>query len=419
MSGKLNSDSLAILLLGTNLAIPYKAEHAPKPLTPKEWEDLSLHLRGAGLRPQFFLEKSSAEWRQQLDLSAQEIERIEQLLSNSGLLSIELERLSNSGIWVTTRAEEHYPTRWKKLLGQKSPIVVYGAGDPSMLRPREEGVAIVGSRNTDEAGANFATQLGTRCAQEGLIVVSGGARGVDQLAQSSALYAGGKVVSILSEGLEPNMKKKDLRNGVLSGNLLVLSAVHPRTRFTAYNAMARNKYVYTFAHYGVVVASDADKGGTWSGAVENLENGWVPTLVRKGAVMPKGNTRLLELGASPIMENFGEITDISLRDLLRKAKAGCQQVALSHERNQAGVDLFEIVWPYIESELMDPKNETELANSLHIQTSQMLDWLEKAQQIGRVEKRGNGYIASRPETSRNDSEKMIKMKQPSLFDADR
>jgi DNA processing protein len=416
MMEKLTPDSLAILLLCTNLAIPYKAENAPKPLTPKEWEDLSLLLRGASLRPQFFMEKPVIDWMQQLELSTQEVQRIEQLLSRSGLLSIELERLSNSGIWITTRAEDNYPTRWKKLLGQKSPIVMYGAGNPSLLRPTEEGVAIVGSRNTDDAGANFTSRLGTLCAKEGLLVVSGGARGVDQLAQSSALESGGKVVSILSEGLEPNMKKKELREGVLSGRMLVLSAVHPRTRFTAFNAMTRNKFVYTFANYAVVVSSDAEKGGTWSGAKENLDSRWVPLFVRSGASVPKGNLRLIERGGAPIADALWEEHNQSLHDFF--LNESLKRKESSNQRNAGAVDIFEIVWPYIESELMIPKNEEELADSLHIQPSQMIDWLQKAEQIGRVKKQQNGYIATRPLTARKNTEKMIKFQQASIFDTD-
>jgi predicted Rossmann fold nucleotide-binding protein DprA/Smf involved in DNA uptake len=60
--------------------------------------------------------------------------------------------------------------------------------------------------------------------------------------------------------------------------------------------MGRNKLIYTLADYGIVVASSANKGGTWSGAMENLKNEWVPLFVVTYDDMPEGNQLLLERG---------------------------------------------------------------------------------------------------------------------------
>lgn len=49
------------------------------------------------------------------------------------------------------------------------------------------------------------------------------------------------------------------------------------------------------ADYVVVVSSDVDKGGTWTGATENLKNGWTPLFVRDGKDIPAGNKKLLEM----------------------------------------------------------------------------------------------------------------------------
>ena len=43
--------------------------------------------------------------------------------------------------------------------------------------------------------------------------------------------------------------------------------------------MGRNRLIYTLADYAVIVASDAESGGTWAGAVETLKNGWIPIFV--------------------------------------------------------------------------------------------------------------------------------------------
>ena len=67
--------------------------------------------------------------------------------------------------------------------------------------------------------------------------------------------------------------------------------------------MGRNKYIYALADYAIVVSSDADAGGTWSGAVENLSQKWCPLFVREADDVPDGNRKLLRKGGKPLSLN--------------------------------------------------------------------------------------------------------------------
>ena len=62
------------------------------------------------------------------------------------------------------------------------------------------------------------------------------------------------------------------------------------------NAMARNKYIYCMALHAIVVSSTPNRGGTWTGAVENLGQGWVPLWVKETDAADSGNPRLVERG---------------------------------------------------------------------------------------------------------------------------
>ncbi len=53
--------------------------------------------------------------RDELLLSDAEINRIDFLLKRGGNIAIEIERLESLGIYITTRAEENYPNRLKRL----------------------------------------------------------------------------------------------------------------------------------------------------------------------------------------------------------------------------------------------------------------------------------------------------------------
>jgi len=60
------------------------------------------------------------------------------------------------------------------------------------------------------------------------------------------------------------------------------------------------------ADYAIIVASDAETGGTWAGATEALKNDWIPVFVLEHERMPEGNKLLLQRGALPFPEPFKE-----------------------------------------------------------------------------------------------------------------
>ena len=89
----------------------------------------------------------------------------------------------------------------------------------------------------------------------------------------------------------------------MNKKLLLMSAISPKSGFTVYHAMNRNKYIYCLSKTTVVVSSDYNKGGTWAGATENIKNSWVPVVVRYEENIPKVNKELIKLGAVKMEAN--------------------------------------------------------------------------------------------------------------------
>lgn len=56
-----------------------------------------------------------------------------------------------------------------------------------------------------------------------------------------------------------------------------------------------------------VVASDAEKGGTWAGATEALKAEWIPVFVLDHAAMPDGNRLLLQKGGVSFLQQLNKI----------------------------------------------------------------------------------------------------------------
>lgn len=305
----LTSDAQAMLLLCSYLSLDNRDEL--KPFTTVEWNKLANKLVSAGLRPEDLLELNQKQIQEQIQLKEDRVGRIVGLLERGAELAFELERLNSLGIWIWTRADEDYPDRYKQRLGEKAPPILFCAGDKHL--PGQPGLAMVGSRNVSEEGSDFAELIGNFCAQTGLIVYSGGARGVDSHSMRAALEGRGCSVGVMAHSLEKAIRKKKYRDPLEKGNLTLMSPYAPDAGFSVGGAMGRNKLIYTLADYALVIASDYNKGGTWSGATETLRHEWVPVFAVKASYAPEGNQQLIKRGAIPFPvplpfepENFRE-----------------------------------------------------------------------------------------------------------------
>ncbi len=232
------------------------------------------------------------------DLPQDLANRIAGLVDRATAVAFELDRLDQSGIKTLTIFDEHYPREWLARLGAKAPPVVHAAGSLDLLDT--PGLGVVGSRDVTEAGGEVARDVARLAARRGLPLVSGGARGVDQLAMDAAFEAGGAVVGILAESLLRKLKRPDVRRAVYDGSTVMGTPYSPDAPFSAGNAMGRNKLIYAQAALTVVVASDDGTGGTWSGATEALKHGYGSVAVWRGPGEGPGNEPLERQGAVPV-----------------------------------------------------------------------------------------------------------------------
>lgn len=219
-------------------------------------------------------------------------ERIKQLLGRGVSMSFALEKWTKQGIWVISRVSEFYPKAIKKHLGEQRPPVLFGLGNQQLLN--QAGLGFVGSRSISENDEVFAADKAKQAVEEGYTIISGGAKGVDQAAMRAALEHGGKSIGILADGIYTNETRRIFLNYLRQETLVLISPFFPEAGFSVGSAMARNKFIYTMSEAVIVVKSDKDKGGTWTGAKENLNKKWVPLLVRDFA--EEGNQALIQMG---------------------------------------------------------------------------------------------------------------------------
>lgn len=303
-------DSLATILLVSRLCAegvrPLKASEywsmvdvigAGPPVDAEQGAD-AVQGRGDPLGPGALLNKGEDQLVREHGLSEDIAGRIAELAARATAVAFELERLEQSGIRTVTVFDEHYTRQWLDRLRVKAPPLVHAAGALELLDA--PGLGVVGSRDVSLEGGEVAKEVARLAARRGLPLVSGGARGVDQLAMDAAFEAGGAIVGILAESLSRKLKRPEVRRAVYDGGTVMCTPYSPDAPFSAGNAMGRNKLIYAQATLTVVVASDDGTGGTWSGATEALKNGYGTVAVWRGDGEGPGNQILQERGALPV-----------------------------------------------------------------------------------------------------------------------
>jgi len=226
-------------------------------------------------------------------------ERIPVLLDAVLAFSFERERLEESGIRVLSFLDEGFPGRLRAVLGRHSPASLLMAGNPELLDACLRG--IVGSRNAGPDSTELAETAARAVVKRGEVVVSGLARGIDQVAMGAALAEDAGVVGVPSEGLRKSARAKGTRSMVHEGRLCMVSPYGPDSPFSVGNAMGRNKIVYGLSTSTLVVCSDKGKGGTWDGAKEALKGRFSQVDVWMGAGAGPGNEGIAQLGARSVL----------------------------------------------------------------------------------------------------------------------
>lgn len=373
-----------------------------RPYTALEWSNLVVKIIGTELKePSALLILSKEELEEKLQIDTEEAERILKLLFRGANMAFILEDLERKGIKVITRSDEQYPSRLKSLLKKQAPPLFYYAGNLDLLNYKS--IAIVGSRHIDEEDERFTYSLAKKASDERIAIVSGGAKGVDSISEEAALKNNGVAISVIADSISSKIKKKSIRNAVIQGRLLVLSAINPDAPFSAGSAMNRNKYVYALSMAAFIVASNFNKGGTWAGAVENLKNDWVKSFVLKSD-KHSGNMELIRKGAKPI----SDLNDFVLLDLINSDKDIYKQVNVfevsstlnedkviyarktpSKNEKTVSKSAFDLYYSFIdklEDLLSQPRSFEEVMDYYKTNKSQTSIWLNRAIEEERIVK---------------------------------
>lgn len=312
----------AIVLLTSYFKSPSK--DSPNPLTPTEWKSFAGWLVDKRYTPGSLLSEDGINIIESWTDKKITKERLIALLRRGAQMSLAIEKWSRAGIWILTRSDPDYPQKLKNRLGTISPPILFGTGNKQLLNIK--GIAVVGSRDITDEDINFSRELGGLISMNDYAVISGGAKGVDETAMLGSLESGGNAVGVLGDGLFQKSLSQIYRKYLTEGNLVLVSPYYPEAGFSVGNAMGRNKYIYSLSEAAIVVHSGL-KGGTWTGANENLNKQWVPLFVKENYSKDSGNMILLNSGAKKL--NNYDFKLFNIDALNKNKKLTDQQFSIS------------------------------------------------------------------------------------------
>jgi DNA processing protein len=208
----------------------------------------------------------------------------------------EFSQAAAASVTLVSPEDSCYPPRLREIYDP--PLVLYVRGNSEVLA--KPGIAMVGTRHPTPYGSGMAERLACDLAGQGLVIISGMARGVDTASHRGAITAKGKTIAVFGTGVDVIYPKENSRlsEQILALGGALISEFAMGTFAAPQNFPIRNR-ILSGMSIGVLVVEAAEYSGTRITARCALEqnrdvfavpgnvtnkNSWGPnTLIKQGA----------------------------------------------------------------------------------------------------------------------------------------
>ncbi|HET7059822.1 MAG TPA: DNA-processing protein DprA [Candidatus Saccharimonadales bacterium] len=236
-----------------------------------------------------------------------------------------------------TLTSDDFPEALRNIPSPPRQLYCCGASlDELLAQPR---VAIVGSRGPTAYGTQVTAQLAGELAEEGVVIVSGLALGIDALAHQAALEVDGLAIAVLPGPVDKIYPRTNQRLGeeILAKGGALVSEYDSGEISYKQNFIARNRLVAGLAQ-AVVIPEAAEKSGSLHTARFAMEQGKDVLVVPGNITSPTsvGTNNLLKSGASPVTSYLDVLHALKLTG----ADAPVRQVRGRNANEQNILDLM-------------------------------------------------------------------------------
>ncbi len=264
------------------------------------------------------------------------------------------------------------------------PLVLYARGS----LPCGPALAIVGSRRPSSRARRAAQEYAEQLAQDGAVIVSGLAYGIDAAAHEGALKGAGHTVAILASGLERASPagNRRLAARILDSGGAWLSEYPPGQEYRTHHFPERNRLISGLARATLIVEARAKSGTLWT-ARHALDQG------RNLGVIPgptdsdlcRGSNALLR-AAAPVLD----LTDLRLLADVWPRHRRAPQLELGEMTPEGGVS------EQILAQLRDgPLATDDLVRKLGVPVAGLAATLLELELAGRIAREGARVVLLR------------------------
>lgn len=183
-------------------------------------------------------------------------------------------------------------------------------------------VAVVGSRKCTAYGKAVAREIGKKCVENQITVVSGLAKGIDTEGHQGALMAGGKTIAVLGGGVDCYypVQNRDLQKWIGKEGLLL--SEHPRNyQARPFDFPKRNRIISALSESVVIVEAPNRSGAliTAEAAEEQGKHVYaVPGNITSHYSF--GANKLIREGVTPLILIDDLFTDLGINPYLREER---------------------------------------------------------------------------------------------------
>jgi DNA processing protein len=208
---------------------------------------------------------------------------------------------------IITIYDKGYPSQLRPL--PDAPLVLYTLGDGGLLH-RQANISVIGTRKPSKEAIPKLTMMISPLIEQGWVIVSGLAYGIDSLAHERTLLLNGKTIAVLGGGfrhLYPKQNRGLYERIVKHG--LVISEYPPHVRPERYHFPERNRIISGLTRATLVIEA-TERSGTLITVDQALEQGREVYAVPGSPLLPqtKGCHKLIQDGAK-LVTNANDIVE--------------------------------------------------------------------------------------------------------------
>jgi len=222
------------------------------------------------------------------------------------------------------------------------PPVIFAKGALRLLG--KPSVGFCGSRAATDRGLAVADDIAEQVTQNGINVVSGGAKGVDMTAHRTSLAQRGTTTVVLAEGVLEHRMRAELREVFDPARTLLVSEFFPDDRWMTGRAMQRNRTICALSR-ALVLIEARSTGGTFAAGQAALEMG-LPLFTADYSAKHEGNDGnriLLDRGAHRLRQSRST-GRANTRDLLAVVQNSPPEVRSAKDPEERSADGQQDLW---------------------------------------------------------------------------